>query len=227
MLRYSGIAEPWGSFVEAKVNLPEVLIREAKRPGQVLLGTVCDPYQPAEEAFQLNRQALRILGSAGYQVEVMTKSDLVLRDLDLLKRFPGFSVEMTITSLDEMVSALFEPGAPPPERRLKAVAELVQVGVETTVFFGPVLPYFSDSFEQISAMLLAISRTGCHRVLIDKLNYLKQKMARIVLKLNEGFKPAIAAFERALFEPATYTGELRERAERALKMSGLEGRLIF
>ncbi|MEO0019371.1 MAG: radical SAM protein [candidate division WOR-3 bacterium] len=227
MLRYSGINEPWGSFVEAKINLPEVLLKEAKRPGQVLLGTVCDPYQPVEEIFHLSRRALEILGSSGYQVEVMTKSDLVLRDLDLLKRFKGFSVEMTITTIDEKVGAIFEPNAPSPFRRLKAVAELVQAGVETTVFFGPVLPYFSDSFEQISAVLSAIKRTGCQRVLIDKLNYLGTKMAIITPKLAQGFKPAIFAFERALLEPRAYVAGLRERVLRALKMSGLEGRLIF
>lgn len=227
MLRYSGIAEPWGSFVEAKINLPKILVKEAKRPGQVLLGTVCDPYQPAEEIFQLSRRALEILGLAGYQVEVMTKSDLVLRDLNLLKKFPGFSVEMTITTIDERVSALFEPNAPSPARRLRAVAALVQAGVATTVFFGPVLPYFSDSFEQMVAILSAIKSTGCRRVIIDKLNYLRTKMAIIAPKLNQGFKPAIAAFERALLEPKTYVAQLRERALMALKMSGFEGRLIF
>ncbi|MGQ9707978.1 MAG: radical SAM protein [bacterium] len=227
MCRYSGVDEPWGSFVEVKINLPEVLKRQAKKPGQVLLGTVCDPYQPAEAIFRLSRSALKILGAAGYRVEVMTKSDLVLRDIDLLKMFPDFSVEMTITTLDERVGLFFEPGAPSPARRLQAVAELVQAGVETVVFFGPVLPYFSDSVEQMGMVLDAVRRTGCRRVLVDKLNYLGQKAGRILPKLRTRFPAALGTYELVLQEPAVYSSQLRERALRALEGSGLEGRVIF
>jgi DNA repair photolyase len=227
ILKYHRCWEPWGSFVEVKANLPIVLKRQAKKPGSVLLGTVCDPYQPIEQTFKLSRQALAILGMRGFEVEVMTKSDLILRDLDLLIRLPNFSVEMTVTTLDEQVAARFEPKAPTPQRRLQAITELIRAGVKTTVFLGPLLPHFSDSAEQLSELLATVKKTGANQVLIDKLNYLPQKFSRLKPVLFQNFPEAIPAFEQVLNEPEAYTAELRTRAEEALKKSGLNGRIIF
>ncbi|MCX7732829.1 MAG: radical SAM protein [candidate division WOR-3 bacterium] len=227
MLKYSGINEPWGSFVEAKINLPDVLKRQARKPGTVLLGTVCDPYQPAEREFQLSRQVLSILGERGYNVEVMTKSDLVLRDIDLLSRFPGFSVELTITTLDAKISRAFEPGAPLPERRLIALKELNRAGVETTVFIGPLLPGISDSCRQIEELLLAVKAAGGQRVLFDRLNYLKQKFIRLKPVIEKEFPATIPAWNQALTAPDQYSAALRSRIQEALADSGLKGRIIF
>lgn len=227
MLKYSGIREPWGTFVEAKINLPDVLKRQARKPGTVLLGTVCDPYQPAEREFQLSRQALSILGERGYSVEVMTKSDLVLRDIDLLSRFPGFSVELTITTLDEKAARAFEPGAPAPKPRLQAVRQLVRAGVQTTVFIGPLLPGISDSPEQIQELLLAVKDTGAHRVLFDRLNYLPQKIVRLRPVIETQFHATAPVWNFALTEPEQYSATLRDRILQALADSGLEGRIIF
>ncbi len=227
MLKYSGISEPWGTFVEAKVNLPDVLKRQARRPGTVLLGTVCDPYQPAEREFQLSRQVLSILGERGYSVEVMTKSDLVLRDIDLLSRFPGFSVELTITTLDAKISRAFESGAPAPELRIQALKELVRAGVETTVFIGPVLPGISDSLNQIRELLLALKYAGCRRVLFDKLNYLNSKIGRLKPVVEAEFPETASAWNQALTSPERYSAALRDRILQALADSGLEGRIIF
>jgi DNA repair photolyase len=99
--------------------------------------------------------------------------------------------------------------------------------VATTVFFGPVLPYFSDSDEQIATLLAAVRKTGCRRVLIDKLNYLGQKIKKIGPQLRNQFPEALPAYERVLQEPSVYSERLRERALRALTQSGLEGRVIF
>ncbi|MEO0069505.1 MAG: radical SAM protein [candidate division WOR-3 bacterium] len=227
MLKHFRITEPWGSFVEAKVNLPTVLQKEHKRLGRVLLGTVCDPYQPVEADFQLSREVLRILGQAGFEVEVLTKSDLVLRDLDLLMRYPSFSVELTITTLEEEVREFFEPGAAPIARRFEAAERLVKSGVETTVFFGPVLPYFSDSEEKIGAILEAVAQTGVKWVLIDRLNYLKKKLPLFRLRLRQKFPLALTAFERALKVPEVYAAELRAKAISALNRVGLDGRVVF
>ncbi len=227
MLRFTHIAAPWGSFVEAKVNLPAVLRSARCRPGRVLLGTVCDPYQPVEADFQLSRQVLGILGSAGFTVAVLTKSDLVLRDLDLLRRYPGFSVELTVTTLEERVRAFFEPGAAPIANRLAAAEELVRAGVMTTVFFGPVLPYFSDREDKMVAVLEAIARTGVRRVLIDRLNYLSRKLPVLRQGLRREFPLALTAFERVLRQPENYAAELKAKAIAALKRVGLEGGVVF
>lgn len=227
MLKYSGICEPWGTFVEAKINLPDVLKKQARNPGTVLLGTVCDPYQPAEREFQLSRQALSILGERGYSVEVMTKSDLVLRDIDLLSRFPGFSVELTITTLEDRIARAFEPGAPSLARRLAALKALNRAKVATAVFIGPLLPGISDSRRQIEELLLAIKAAGGKRVLFDRLNYLKQKLPRLRPVIEAEFPGSTAAWKRAQADPERYATELRNRILEALAAAGLEGRTIF
>lgn len=227
ILRYSGISEPWGTFVEAKINLPDVLKRQAGKPGKVLLGTVCDPYQPAEAEFQLSRRVLSILGERGYSVKVMTKSDLVLRDIDLLSKFSSFSVELTITTLDNQVARAFEPRAPAPELRLQALRALIRSGVETIVFIGPLLPGISDSRNQIRELLLAVKYAGCRRVLFDRLNYLASKIGRLRPVVEAEFPETASAWNQALSNPAGYSAALRDRILLALADSGLEGEIIF
>ncbi|MGQ9678974.1 MAG: radical SAM protein [bacterium] len=224
--RYYRIVEPWGSFVEAKVNLPAVLQRERKMPGKVFLGTVCDPYQPVEAIFKLSRQVLEILGRAGFKVEVLTKSNLILRDLEIMKRYPGFGVELTVTTLDERVRQIFEPGAVPVDKRLRALARLVEAGVPTTVFVGPVLPYFSDSREELEAIFRAIARAGVRQVLVDRFNYLNEKLPVLRFLLKE-YPKALRAFERANRESEDYAASLRERVTVALQRTGLKGGVVF
>ncbi len=224
MLRYHPSDEPWGSFVEAKINLPVVLKKEAKRTGKVLLGTVCDPYQPAEAIFYLTRKSLLILGEAGYQVEVMTKSDLILRDIEILKRFASFSVEFSITTLDEKVAKLFEPAAPSPARRLNAISRLIEAEIPTTVFFGPVLPGFSDSLMTMVEILETLKGIGVKYLLIDKMNYLSEKLDRIA--------PVLDSEKRQLYRliathPLRYIEELRAQAEQAIQKTGINGKIIF
>ncbi len=227
VLKYAGISEPWGTFVEAKINLPDVLKRQAQKPATVLLGTVCDPYQPAEMKFQLSRQALMILGTRGYAVEVMTKSVLILRDLDLLIRFLGFSVELTVTTLNGKAARAFEPGAPAPKLRLQAIKQLIRAGVQTTVFIGPLLPGISDSSKQIQELLLAVKDAGARRVLFDKLNYLNSKIGRLRSVVETEFPETASAWNLALTSPERYSAALRDRIRQALADSGLEGRIIF
>lgn len=104
---------------------------------------------------------------------------------------------------------------------------MVKTGVETTVFFGPVLPYFSDSEEKICAILEAVARTGVGRVLIDRLNYLKSKLLVFRQGLRRKFPLALTAFERTLSAPKVYSAELRAKAIAALNQVGLDGRVVF
>jgi DNA repair photolyase len=103
MKKYSGHAEPWGSFVDAKVNIVEVLAREVRRrrPGRVVVGSVCDSYQPAEAHFRLTRGVVELLARHQFPFRVLTKSSLVTRDIDLFRRAADCAVSVTITTLDE------------------------------------------------------------------------------------------------------------------------------
>ena len=117
----------------------------ARKPkGRVYLSSVTDPYQPLERKYQLTRKLLEILAQAGWPVTIQTKSDLVLRDLDILKKIPEIKVGFTITSLDDKTRKIFEPFASPIPHRFAALAKLKKEGLETFAMIAPILPKLTD-----------------------------------------------------------------------------------
>ena len=166
MRRYSGHAEPWGGFVDVKVNAPELLARQilkAKR-GTIWFSSVCDPYQPLEERYALTRRLLEVLAGRDLPVEIQTKSARVRRDLDVIRRIPGAEVGFSIATDDETVAGMFEPKASPLGERVETLREFKAAGVPTFAFAGPLLPGDPDR-------LAALLRGAVDRVLIDRMNY--------------------------------------------------------
>jgi DNA repair photolyase len=169
MKRFTGHAERWGTFVDKKVNAPSLLRKELGRAGKgtVMVSSVTDPYQPLEKKEGLTRQCLLALLDYRFPVDILTKSPLVLRDVDLLGKFEELEVGITITTDDERMREVFEPGAPPINERLKALRALRRNGISTYVFIGPVLPMNPESLaEKI--------RPYAGSVLIDRMNYVSK-----------------------------------------------------
>ncbi|MCX8174336.1 MAG: radical SAM protein [Thermoplasmata archaeon] len=139
----------WGSFVEARQNLPELLAREVRKVGKeevVGIGTATDPYQPPEEEFCITKRCIQILKNTGRKCVIQTKSSLVLRDIDMLA---GAEVGITITTTEPDIASAVEPRASSPEERLNALRELGRAGIKTFAFVGPVFPsIFRDPGER-------------------------------------------------------------------------------
>ena len=169
MKRFTGHAEPWGAFVDIKVNAPEVLRRQLKRTskGYVMLSSVTDPYQPLERKYGLTRRCLEILLSQQFPVGILTKSPLVLRDLDLIRQFDDIEVGMTITTDDDRIKKIFEPATPPLAARIQALKEIHDQGIRTYAFIGPLLP-------QNPEVLAAKISPHVDSVLVDRMNYLNK-----------------------------------------------------
>jgi DNA repair photolyase len=166
MKRFTGHMEPWGEFVDVKVNAPSVLRRQLQRakPGAVLVGTVTDPYQPLEEKYQVTRGCLEALAQVRFPVNILTRSPLCLRDLDLFTTFRALEVGLSITTDDEESKKLFEPRSPSIRSRLKALKTLHGAGIRTYAFVGPMLPLDPSGLaEQLAGVV--------DEVLIDRLNY--------------------------------------------------------
>lgn len=181
MKRFTGHTEPWGSFVDVKTNAPEVLHRQMKKAsrGHVLISSVTDPYQPVEEKYKLTRGCLEVLLPHQFSVDILTKSPLVLRDLDLLKQFKELEVGITITTDDDEIRKIFEPHAPPIEARIQALKTLAKAGLKTYAFIGPLLPMDPEGLsEKINPYV--------HSVLIDRMNYAsKTRKIYTSRKLNQ------------------------------------------
>ncbi len=165
MKRFTGHKEPWGQFVDVKVNAPDLLMLEItrKKRGRVWISGVCDPYQPLEAKYKLTRQCLEILAQNDWPVTVQTRSSLVLRDLDVLSKGKNFEVGLSITTADDGIRKIFEPNAPPIEARLRALDELHHAGMRTYAMIAPMLPGAEDLAEILAGKV--------DKVILDRLNY--------------------------------------------------------
>jgi DNA repair photolyase len=166
MKRFTGHLEPWGEFVDVKVNAPEVLRRQLRRAtkGSVLIGTVTDPYQPAEKHYRITRGCLEALLERQFPINILTRSPLCVRDVDLFKKFEDLAIGLSVTTNREDIRKIFEPHSPSIRSRIEALKTLHESGISTYAFIGPMLPMDP---ERLSEMLVGI----VDEVLIDRLNY--------------------------------------------------------
>lgn len=165
MKKFTGHKEPWGTFVDVKVNAAELLEKEIckKKPATVWISGVCDPYQPLEEKYRLTRQCLEILIRENWPVVIQTRSPLVLRDIELLKRATSLEVGFSIPTADDAIRELFEPAAPPLSERLKALTELHDSGIRTYAMIAPLLPGADKLTERLEGAV--------DYILVDRMNY--------------------------------------------------------
>jgi DNA repair photolyase len=166
MKRFTGHREKWGGFVDVKVNAAELLAKEIvkrKRVGRIWVSGVCDPYQPVEKDYELTRKCLEIIVKTAWPVTIQTKSPLVLRDLDILKKSREAEVGFTITTADESIRSIFEPGAPPLKERIDVLAALHSEGIKTFAMIAPILPGVEGLVNELSGKV--------DWVMVDRLNY--------------------------------------------------------
>ncbi|MEN3034801.1 MAG: radical SAM protein [Candidatus Methanosuratincola petrocarbonis] len=185
----------WPARVEVKEGVLEKLRSEIRRlePGIVGISTSTDPYQPVEADLRIVRGALEIFKGAGFPVSIQTKSPLVLRDLDVLKGMDA-EVGVTITSISSEFRDKFEPGAPDPGSRFRAVEDLNRAGVKTWIFYGPIIHGFNDSEEEIGSIAEVAAKTGS-RLLYDRIN-LKPLVSLRLKKILPGWAfDSIALFD--------------------------------
>lgn len=162
--------EVWAATVEARQNMPAVLSRELRRKerGVVGISSVTDPYQPAERRYQITRYCLERLARHDWPVCILTKSDLVVRDAEIIGTLTEVEVGFTVTSLDEHQRRLMEPGAPPVARRLAAMRLLSDSGIPTYAFIGPIFP--TSNMDELRELVRRVHGAGARYILVDRLN---------------------------------------------------------
>lgn len=201
----------------------------AVRPGEwIAIGTATDPYQPAERRHGVTRAVLEVLArQAGLQVALTTKSDLVLRDLDVLARLAvrnRLRINMTITTLDERLARRLEPRAPRPDLRLGALAQLAEAGLETAVFASPVLPGINDGEGELEAVARAARKAGAKHFGAQMVFLREPARSHFLAVLDREF-PQLASryrrtFARAVQAPEPLRRALQLRVERIRESLG-------
>ncbi|HIE25871.1 TPA: radical SAM protein [Candidatus Poribacteria bacterium] len=219
--RWRGKSGPWGSWVQVKTNVMEVLAQELvrKKGIDVFLSTVCDVYQPLEQEYGITRQCLSVFLKAaqedpGLEVFLLTKSDLVRRDVELLRAFPAgtLRVAFSVTTPRDEVAALFEPASPRPSRRFAAAKVLKEAGLTVGLLINPVLPYVTE--HDLPALFEIAEESGLDFASFDTLHYLRGhvggKMRRVYEQLDQ---KARMRLEQARNDPASYERDLRQLIE--------------
>ena len=178
-------------MVKVRSNIPDRLSKELSGlEGTIGIGTVTDPYQYAEKRFRLTQKCLVILKERNFRIHLHTKSDLVLRDIDLISSMRG-EVGITITAVDDRFSKITEPGAPLPGKRLETLRLLSERGIDTYALIGPVLNHLEG---RESDLVGAVASTGVKRVYIDSLNHrpqLTERLSRMNIRGSEASKEKI------------------------------------
>jgi len=226
MGRFTKHVEEWGEFVDVKANIVEVLLRQLarKRVGSVIISSVCDGWQPLEDKYRLTRECLRLLIAYGYDVCVLTKNALVVRDLDILAGKKNVELGMTVTTLDEGLRRIIEPVASPTVRRLQSLKAAAEKGIKIWLFIGPLLPFLSDSSENITRLMMEASRLPVTRIYVDKLNLRFKVWQSLRSALFEHFPQLVPRYQEVLFDPLAknrYVKELRQKVKSIAEAHGV------
>ncbi|MGB3920078.1 SPL family radical SAM protein [Methanothrix sp.] len=182
---YASSYIPCFSSCRPKADLLRRLDREAARIGPgpfVAISNSSDPYPPMEEDLGLTRGCLRILMERNFQVQLVTKSDLVTRDIDILSGM-GATVAITITTVDEGLSRRLEPGAPSPKRRLSALKKLSEAGIYVSSRIDPIIPGIND--RKIEDLVIALSSAGVRHITSSTYKARPDSMKRIISAFPE------------------------------------------
>lgn len=218
----------------AKVNAPEVLKQELKRPkwqGEAIaIGTASDPYEPAESEYQLTRKILQVLTEFKNSASITTKGVLVRRDVDLLQELSSVAdvrVNFSVGSIDDRVWKITEPGAPRPLARLEAMQFLVENGISAGVMMAPLLPGISDDSEGINAVARSAAE---HKAQFIGANVLflkpgsKEWFMPMLRETYPHLTEAYAKMYRKTYAPREYTAQVMNVVAEARRTWGLLSR---
>lgn len=229
MQRFHPHDEPWGKFVDVKINAVEVLKRQLRRmkPGDVFLSSACDGWQPVESRYRLTRRCCQLLLEFGFQVNLLTKSALVLDDLDI---FSGRNVNVgvSIATFDEPMRKLWEPHTSSVEDRLRIIEAAKNAGLKTTIMFAPLLPFLSDGPDALDLMFSAAADLRVDSVLVDALNPRPKVWPSVAALLRKQFPELRDRYSNILFNPkirADYLASFRRDAALAAERFSLTDRI--
>ena len=188
MKRFTNHPEPWGTFLDVKY-WPEIRHPERYAGKELFLGSVTDPYLPQEETYRRTRALLEQLKGSGVRLSIATKSDLVLRDLNLIKTFPDARVSWSINTLDEHFKNDMDQ-AVSIQRRLAAMEEFHRSGVRTTCFISPIFPGITDV-----KSIIQRAKEHCNLIWLENLNLRGNYKAIIMDYIQEKYPSLLPLYQ--------------------------------
>jgi DNA repair photolyase len=229
MKRFTGHHEPWGSFVDVRVNAPEVLEREIRRKpqGSVMLSSVCDGWQPLEAKQRVSTRCVEILAAHGWHVRILTKSALVRSVLPTLEGKPA-DLGITLTAFDEKLRRAIEPEASPTMERIEVLREAADRGLAVWAFLGPFLPMLTDTEENLEQLFAAIAGLPLTHLHTDRVNFrsgVASSLRQMVRKRFPELVEEYAWLGSDCDEDRAYADQLQARIAHLARRFGLSAKL--
>jgi len=226
MKRYTGHDDDtWGSFVDIKINAPEVLAKEIKKlkgNPTIFLSSVCDPYQRVEAKYKITRKCLEILSSHPFPVSILTQSRLVVRDIDLFKRFKDIEVGMSFITMSEKATRIFQPLAAKPKDRVKTLKGLHEAGIKTYIHLGPILPIFTD-FEEV----FGETYRYIDGAMAETLNTRGENWGKFIQVLSRYYPELLPHFKKEQFKDPQYLSQIRDEFGKTTRKYRIKSLGIF
>lgn len=225
MKRFTNHEEPWGEFVDVKINAGQLVQKELGkiRGKRIFLASVTDPYQPLEKKYQLTRTVLKEITKTETTVSILTKSDLVRRDLDLLEKIKQVEVGISFSGLNEEVRKIFEPRTSSVEQKIKALEEVKKAGIKTYAFLGPILPGITD----LEELFKTFKQVKVDLVMAENLNT-KGSLFTSLLKAVRAYNPnLIKLYAQVKKEPEKYWEPVKEQVSQLAKKYELPTEVYF
>ena len=215
----------FGKDVAVKVNAVDILKRELdpkrkrtpfKRSFIMVGGGVSDSYQPLEKTYELTRRTLEVVRDYGFPVHMLTKSMLIERDIDILKNINERSraiVSFSFSSVDDAISAVFEPGVPPPGKRLETIKRFKDAGIACGMFLLPVIPFVTDSPELIEAAVGKASEVGIDFIIFGGMTLKEGRQKDYFINATKERYPDLAAKYQQIYTYSKWGEPSKEYAD--------------
>jgi DNA repair photolyase len=225
----------YGASIRVKTNVADVLRRELARPSwqrePVAVGAATDPYQPAEGRYRLTRACIEALADAATPFAIITRGPLIVRDVDALaeaSRRAEVSVTFSVPTLDQEIWRRTEPGTAPPRQRLRALARLVEAGIDARVGMAPILPGLSDRPELLAEVVREARAAGATGIWANLLYLRPGTREHFIVALERDWPELLPQYER-LYRRGAYlarrdTDPVRERVRRLARSHGVRDR---
>jgi len=226
MKKFQNISEAWGEFVYPRINCPDLLRLELKKkkPGDIWLSSVTDPYQSLEARYRLTRRILETIVRSPYRPKftfsLLTKSALFARDLDLLKEL-AVEIGCSVNTLNEHAARIIEPHASPPHERIAALKKAKELGLTTYAFLSPVLPEITDLNDLFREL------SFCNYVAVELLNTKEYILNRLIPVLKEHFPDSAQSIYSLMRNPDSYFRTIKSQVAELSRKYNLEVRYLI
>jgi DNA repair photolyase len=180
----------------ALVKQIEAMAKNTKPKLPVMISDCTDPYQPLEREHQITRKCIQALVKHGFPLLIVTKSDMITRDLDLFKKTPTV-VSVTVTTINGDIAKQIEPNAPPPERRIKALEKIIAAGIPVTTRIDPIIPHINDDPVEFETLVSTLADTGVRQVTVSTVKPVRGFFKKIKQAFPERYEKIVKAYEDA------------------------------